>query len=335
MKTRCPTCKTRYDIPPQALLEADGLARCFRCGTVFETVSEDTGIPGVIYPGQAEHAATLDEQSETPHDVAWEPQDPDIAPASAEERTGEAFEPQPADARFEDTPPPVSPAAEVAPAAADPVGDHSEQAVEAQTPRSTDQHEATQSSETAAHPLPFDVPDDLEPLEPSPDVALDISDTLYEKKSYRGVYYGLAAVLLAAGLGLQLVWQHRKELVQEYPILEPLCEHIECLPSVIHAPEKMSVLQRDIAPTANQPGSLTLSAKIRNDADTAQSLPDIQLSLLDDNGAVLIRRRLAPTEYLFPPPSKGKLLAPGEVVTIAVDFMDPGHQASGFLIGFL
>ena len=26
MKTRCPTCKTRYNIDPEALLEADGLA---------------------------------------------------------------------------------------------------------------------------------------------------------------------------------------------------------------------------------------------------------------------------------------------------------------------
>jgi predicted Zn finger-like uncharacterized protein len=290
VKTRCPTCNTRYDIPPQALLEADGVARCFRCGTVFETVSEDAGTPNVINPGAIQTATELDNQSE----VAGN-----------------------------DGPQPPAP------------NDNAAEQTDLQSASPPGPQAANQASENTADRLPFVVPDNLEPLEPSPDLALDVADTLYQEKSYRGFYYGLFALLLAAGLGLQLAWQHRKELLQEYPILEPLCEQIECLPGVIHAPEKIHVLYRDIAPTANEPGSLTLSARIRNDADTAQSLPDIQLSLLDDNGAVMIRRRLAPAEYLFPPPPKGKLMAPGEVVTIALDFMDPGYQASGFMISFL
>ncbi len=183
--------------------------------------------------------------------------------------------------------------------------------------------------------LPFAVPEDLEPLEPSPDVALDVADTLYEKKSHRGLFYGLLVILLVAGLGLQLAWQKRKELIAQYPILQPLCERIECIPDVVHAPKKISILQRDIRPTSNVPDSLTLSAQMRNDADTAQPLPDIQLSLVDNNGAVLIRRRLSAADYLFPRPAPGKVMAPGEVVTITLDFKDPGSQASGFLIDFL
>ena len=334
MKTRCPTCKTRYDIPPQALLEADGLARCFRCGTVFETVSEDTGTPNVIHPGHTGDAPTLDAQSEVTHANDRELQDSDVAPMPVPKHADEEFTLEPAHSADDEFSSPMPPAIATTPAElAAPDSNYPGQ--EEASPPSKDSQVALEPSETPTDALPFVVPDDLEPLEPSPEVALDIGDTLYEQKSYRGLYYGLAVFVLAAGLGLQLAWQHRKELVKEYPVLQPMCEYIECLPKVIHAPEKMSVLQRDIAPTANQPGSLTLSAKIRNDADTAQTLPDIQLSLLDDNGAVLVRRRLTPSDYLFPPPPKGKLMAPGEVVTIALDFMDPGHQASGFLIGFL
>lgn len=341
MKTRCPTCKTRYDIPPRALLEADGVARCFRCGTVFETVSEDAATPNVVHASPAHTPTTLDKRSEINDGGAPEPGGPDPGlepePERPEEESTHDTRPGPeAAAGKDETEPAVTPAnAPMHAAPVDPDSDSPGLLEEPLPPATENPGVELQPSTAAEHPLPFVVPDNLEPLEPSPDVALDVADTLYENKSYRGFYYGLAAVLLLAGLGLQLAWQHRKDLLREYPILEPLCDYVECVPKVIHAPEKISILQRDIAPTANEPGSLTLSARIRNDADTAQALPDIQLSLLDDNGAVLIRRRLAPAEYLFPPPPKEKLMAPGEVVTISLDFMDPGHQASGFLIHFL
>ena len=90
-----------------------------------------------------------------------------------------------------------------------------------------------------------------------------------------------------------------------------------------------------MAPTADTPGSLTLNATIRNDAEYAQPLPDMQLSLLDTDGAVLVRRRLSPADYLFPPPPADRLVAPGEVFTISLDFADPGYLATGFMIDFL
>ena len=117
--------------------------------------------------------------------------------------------------------------------------------------------------------------------------------------------------------------------------MQPLCDVLECIPRVHRAPDKISIVQRDIRPTPNVPDSLTLNAQMRNDADVAQPLPDIQLSLVDNNGAVLIRRRLTAADYLFPAPPPDRVMAPGEVITITLDFEDPGYQASGFLIDFL
>ena len=179
------------------------------------------------------------------------------------------------------------------------------------------------------------MPVDLEPLLPSPDAALDVEDTLYEKRSRRGLWYGLLTTCLLVALGLQLAWQHREELLARYPVLEALCEHVTCRPSVIRAPERFRILQRDIKPTANEPDSLTLTASFRNVASIAQVLPDIQLSLLDTDGSVLIRRRLSPADYLYPAPADQAVVAPGEVITIAVDFKDPGYVATGFIIDFL
>jgi predicted Zn finger-like uncharacterized protein len=183
--------------------------------------------------------------------------------------------------------------------------------------------------------LPFAVPDDLEPLEPSPEAALDVTDTLYEKRSIRGPLYATLALLLAVGLGAQLAWQQRVALLERFPQLAPLCDRLECIERQVHAPEQLRVLERELRPADNQPGILNLSARFRNDADAAQPLPDIQLSLLDNNGSTLIRRRLSPGDYLYPPPSPERLIAPGEVITISIDFKDPGYLATGFMIDFL
>lgn len=378
MKTRCPTCKTRYEIDPSALLEADGLARCFRCGTVFETVDENAATtPDVIFTVPAQSAVRLDRKYELAHarlesaKTPQQAQEPPTTESAPDQDSGppatdsgqEARPDVPASESTEEVDPevqresitdasldPQEQAAiadenngpQIMPGDTDPdprphdaESEPAEQTPLQGTPPITGQQPEQFPAQDPAEQLPFAVPEDLEPLEPSPDVAIDVVDTLYEKKSRRGFYYGLLAVLLIAGLGLQLAWQQRKELVEQYPLLQPLCEHIECIPRVIHAPELINVLQRDLKPTSNEPGLLTLSARIRNDANTAQRLPDIQLSLLDNNGAVLIRRRLTADDYLFPAPPKDKVMAPGEVVTITLDFKDPGYLASGFVIDFL
>lgn len=257
MKISCPRCQTLYQVDADALLAVDGLARCFRCGTVFDALDEDSE-PLDSAVRRHFHALTLEDQADLP------------APADDEPRD-----------------------------------------------------------------LPFEVPADLAPLQPTGDGALDVLDTLYEKKSRRGLLYGLFVLLLMLALGAQLAWRYRAELLQRYPLLEPVCQYLACRPGMIRAPEMFRVVQRDIKPTPQEPGSLTLNLRFRNTAELAQPLPDIQLSLLDNNGSVLIRRRLAPREYLFPAPPEGTLVTAGEVVTIELDFKDPGYLATGFTIDFL
>ena len=344
MRTRCPKCDTRYNIAPEDLLEADGVARCYRCGTVFDIVAEDASTQVVHHAAQGDNAAALDKQSELPTPTPGSGSRSELAAPSvdahelwgprahADAQTGQSELPAPTV-----DPDSLSALLQVTVTADDqeerpaPAGDLDDESIQSDPPGPAD--EPPPPPEPRA--LPFAVPDDLEPLQPSPDIALDVADTLYEEKSRRGFYYGLVAVLLVAGLGLQLTWQHRKDLIAQYPMLAPLCEYTQCLPSVVRAPQRFRVVQRDIRPTANTTDSLTLHAKIRNEAETAQPYPDIQLSLLDDTGGVLVRRRLAPSDYLFPPPPKEKVVSPGEVVTITLDFKDPGAQASGFIIGFL
>lgn len=257
LNTRCPQCRTGYLVDSESLMGTSGVAHCYRCGTLFDVLTEK----------------------------AVGPDDDDILTMQGSIRLDHRAE-----------------------------------------------HRYMQTAGTAAGP---DLPDEVEPLQPSPDASLDIADTLYETSSRTGWVYGLIAALLVIGLGLQLAWQYRESLLHRYPELEAVCAHLPCRPDAVRAPDEFRVLQREIQPTEDQPGSLTLKVRFRNQAELPQPLPDIQLSLLDNHGGVLIRRRLTPNEYLLRAPPADARAAPGEVITIAVDFKDPGYLATGFMIDFL
>ena len=197
MKTRCPTCKTRYDIDPEALLEADGLARCFRCGTVFEMVPEGSIEPNIIDMPTERPAFETDEDSVFLEDLETDVSAP-VAHNADDSVVVRSVSTEQADIRQQ---PETNPTA-------------------------TETADTIENAADAGDELPFAVPQDLEPIEPSPDDVQDIAATLHEKKSWRGFVYGLIAILLLAGIGMQLAWQQRKTLLEQYPILEPVCAYL-------------------------------------------------------------------------------------------------------------
>lgn len=301
MNTVCPRCATAYRVDQDDLLGANCLAHCYRCGALFSVVGH--------------HAAEIETD-----DIALIASACRLGPRDEIRRPHESTARAPAGS--------ATPSLQKAPPRTSPMPGH----VSAAPPPGL--REPDSELAAAGPELPFEVPRDLEPLEPAADAALDIEDSLYETPRRHRPLLALLMVVLGLALAAQLAWVYRAPLLERLPQLEPLCEHLPCRPSLVHAPERMRVLQRDIAPTRNQPGWLTLRASVRNEAEYPQPLPDVQLSLLDNRGEPLLRRRLAPADYLFPPPSPGRTVAPGEVFTLSVDFRDPGHEASGFMLDF-
>jgi len=422
VKTRCSKCHTRYEIDLDAVLAADGMARCFRCGTVFNALTEEVGLgealdrhdyQKITPDGEAARGDVSEDdipwtdlpEAEIPEfDTARRGPPADLAPdihahdipgaelpdlrvhdteipePGSELRDAPASDLADADSlqlvfsapdarargiieRAHAAPQapaatPHVPAAEVHGPVEPGVDEAQPQTPEVEAPQTAapDVQEmahaepeaeqagpaapGTSAPDTSApgaaaapHP-PIEIPEDLEPLQPSDEVPRDVLESLTERRSWHGFFYGLLAILLVVGLGLQLAWQYRAELVDRYPVLQPVCEHIECRPTVVHAPQQFRVLHRKLSPTPDTPGSLTLNLRFRNEAQASQPLPEIQLTLLDINGSVVIRRRLAAQEYTAPAPPPDALVAPGEVVTIDLDFKDPGSLASSFEIDF-
>lgn len=271
MRTRCPQCRTIYNIDTQALEMAKNMARCFNCNTVFNAL---------------ENSDSEQSSSEQPHVASDEfsaAVDNEFAELDYELQLD--FTSEPTDEELPD--------------------------------------------------LPFEVPDDLPALEPSDKAALDLHDSLHPQTKTATPWWqkGLTLLLAITFLG-QLIWFYRIPLMQQ-PQAQTLCLIIDCSEAQRREADAFSIVQREIEPNPDQPGSLKLVLHFRNSATFAQPLPDLQLALFDSNESLLARRRILPREYTFPASTSNRLIAPQEVVTISLAFEDPGSRASGFKIDFL
>jgi hypothetical protein len=177
---------------------------------------------------------------------------------------------------------------------------------------------------------PFEVPDDLPPLEPDsdPDFALA------PERRRPGPLAILSCMLLVVALLAQAAWHYRIELLQRVPRLATLCLAWQCPAAVIAAPAQFRVVARDLRAAPQATGALRLNLRLRNDAAFAQPYPVIQLALLDNRGHVVQRGHLQPADYLPATPAANATVASGASLGIAVDIADPGPRASGFVVDF-
>lgn len=156
-------------------------------------------------------------------------------------------------------------------------------------------------------------------------------------RPHRLLYAGLALLLLATLVG-QLLWQQRDVLLQDpvyHRLAEQACQRLGCTLPPLRAPDRFSILERRLIPAGDGQPAMLLKLRARNTADFAQPLPDLQISLLDDNGKTVAQRRLHPDDYLFPARADELTIPPKEVFTIELAFEDPGLRSSGFRLEWL
>lgn len=179
-------------------------------------------------------------------------------------------------------------------------------------------------------PLPFEVPQDLPPLEPHSGLVGQGG----RERSRVGPVAAFSGVLLAAVLLAQIAWHLRVELVQALPRLATLCAAWDCPGMAVAAPERYRVIARDLHAARSPAGALTLDLQLRNEAAFAQPYPIVQLALLDSRGTVVQRGYLHPADYLEKAPGPGMTVAAGATFTLSVNIADPGPSATGFAVDF-
>ena len=132
------------------------------------------------------------------------------------------------------------------------------------------------------------------------DDALQTEDaTSYPRRTWP---WALAALLALLLLLMQVLVQFRVELAvlspESKPALQALCATLGCKLPLPQKTDLLGLEASDLRPDPRNKGQLVLTATLKNRAPFAQTYPDLELTLTDTADQALLRKVLAPAEYL-------------------------------------
>ncbi|MCP3712005.1 zinc-ribbon domain-containing protein [Paraburkholderia sp. CNPSo 3274] len=114
----------------------------------------------------------------------------------------------------------------------------------------------------------------------------------------------LFAILLLALLVVQLAWWQRETVMVYWPDSQPLyqqaCEQLGCRVLPPRDIDGLLVEPSDLRQVDNEPHHLELKVPLRNRFNVALAYPAIELSLLDRQNNIVVRRVLWPQDYVTP-----------------------------------
>ena len=136
-----------------------------------------------------------------------------------------------------------------------------------------------------------------DPNAPLPDFLADDPASRRARWLWMGAAF-LAALLIVTQIG----YRFRAELAAAAPqmrdTLRSLCRPLRCEVPLPRRPELMSIDSSELQADAKREGLIVLNAIIRNRARFPQDYPALELTLTDEADRPVLRRVLAPTEYL-------------------------------------
>jgi len=148
--------------------------------------------------------------------------------------------------------------------------------------------------------------------------------------------WGLLALLALLGLAGQLLLSFRTEAALRVPELKPFlvtaCKTFDCTVKLPRRPELMSIESSDLQADPGHENLVVLNAVIRNGAPFPQEYPDLEFTLTDESDQAVVRRVLAPADYVATPRSQGALngIGPGAEVVVRLYFDTSRVRATGY-----
>jgi predicted Zn finger-like uncharacterized protein len=269
MLTRCPGCSTTFRVTPEQVKARQGKVRCGRCQHVFDAI--ESLVEAAVVPPAVATAAMAPASAP----VVAAPPPPEPAVETVDEAAANAADP------IEEDDASPSPAGPLGPTAETPMPVREDELDAAtQPPESPDM-------QTAADIL----------LQPSP-----LSSNYAETPPVRQASWPwtLGATLVFIALIAQALIAFRVDLAVKYPqtrpLLDLLCEYAACAVELPAEPDMVSIESSDLHP--GKKGGLELNATLRNRAPHAQAWPHLELTLTDGADKPIVRKVIAPEQYL-------------------------------------
>ena len=149
----------------------------------------------------------------------------------------------------------------------------------------------------------------------------------------RGWAWVLGSVLLALVLVGQYGWWEREQLLDDprvRPWLDRVCGVLDCRLPLRRDLDRISLVNRDIRPHPSVDDALIINATLHNEADFPQPYPAVEIRLSDLEGKPVAARRFEPEEYLEEDRGATAGMAPGTMLPLVFEVVDPGDQAVAF-----
>lgn len=268
MITHCPSCHTHFRVHAEQLAARAGQVRCGKCARVFDALEHliEENAPARVprsTPGfDALRVDTIDAENA-----------PEPAAAQREEVGGKTQE---------------SVITAIAVAQAVPPER------EAETP------EATRSETAKPEPANFDTK--AATGASSHNYNFGPTVTVESSTPGRRWLWLSGTVLLLLTLLAQAVYQHRSAVIVLFPEIKPyaaaLCANLSCDLPPPRRIELMSIEASDLQADTTNPNLMVLSATLKNRAIFNQQHPLLELTLTDAQDQPVVRRVLAPQDYL-------------------------------------
>lgn len=275
--TRCPACTTMFKVVDEQLKAAQGWVRCGQCGEVFDAslhlVPGETGGRGV--PPDASGPAPVQEALTKASDALTEPVHVEpVWQPFAQDVQAIPINPQP-----------------------EPQG--------RQDPVFTANAYGSSLNETEL----ADVPAQELEVPPSPAEALDATpEVAFVREARRNEFWtsplvrallGLMGLALLAALMLQWVVRQKDVLAAHEPRLAPLlqalCRPLGCEVRPLRRIELLVIENASFSKTG--PDAYRLRFVFRNTGDAALEIPALEVTLIDSQDQVLVRRVVMPAQF--------------------------------------
>ena len=276
MITHCPSCHTHFRVHAEQLAARAGQVRCGKCNRVFdalEHLSEESA--PAREPSAAQEYAAMRALT-----AAAEPA-PESAPTHAADASAEAQERA------------IGASADIGSEAMEVGAGMSEAAMpeaampEVAMPEVASAQQASLESGAASGTNAFDF---------GPIAAADPASRA------RRWPWLLGALVLLLVLLAQAAYHYRSAIIVLFPEAKPyaaaLCETLGCDLPLPRRIELISIEASDLQADTTNPNIMVLSATLKNRAIFDQQLPLLELTLTDTRDQPLVRRVLAPQDYI-------------------------------------